>query len=216
MDISFHESRGLVLRRRKERLAAWVDPLKIGKSEWFKFEMEVFDLVETESKATVHVAGELVKESGTHNDFYGIGTSWDREVTDLAAHYYKKFRDAGGEAKIITTICRTPSIFSTKPDGFYHHSVRSASVPYTWYYDEGLDHTWASGKSRPRGDEESERTEYVIWENGDWTSKRNELLYLLSCWQNEDTAGDNRYMPSPPSIYRYRRPDPNLLMGGRG
>ncbi len=114
------------------------------------FELPVFMLASEESKVIVEYNGLRLRNFGTHNDYYGFGTSARFALLD-AQDSIATLEGINADIMVLTKITLKPCLISEdKP--FYSGAQRVHFVPMSWSHN------------RPEIKETEQ--EFVVWQNG--------------------------------------------------
>lgn len=178
MILQSHQSRCPVLNIRTEKLVYRVDPIGIGRLMDYEFQLEVGDLHETESTSKVFLGGEKIKNSDTHNDFYGFGTS-PSDLIEWAERHKKKFGDVASVV-VETTVTVSPIAFDGREPAFYRGAIQYFSVPTVWKRAAYRD-------PLPRTSEV-----LTVWKDGEFTTDKQLLDEMAARLKAADEAGDRR------------------------
>lgn len=148
---------GPILNRRTERLWIWIDPLGLGKHVRYAFEMEIFDIYQTTSRASVKVGEHVLKQGTRYTDYGGFGTSLQPALNE-AQRLYQEFQGANVDITVMTTLEKTPAFFDPDREPFYRKAVMCFDVPHTW----NLECTSDDAPMRP----ERLTQDFEVWKNG--------------------------------------------------
>lgn len=114
------------------------------------FEMPTFMVATEESKVIVEYNGVRLRDFGTHNDYYGFGTSARYSLSD-AKSWIEKLDGLNADIMVLSKIKMQPCIIS-KDEPFYHGAQRIHYIPRSW--------------SHNRHDLKETEEEFVVWQNG--------------------------------------------------
>lgn len=170
-----------VVRPRREKLWTFVDPLGFRENFRYEFEIDLLDVLETESTARIMVGDRVLKTGSTYNDYYGFGTS-RKEAVREAEHMREDLIGANIDIVVSTTLFTSPVFIDEKKSSRHRHGVKCFRVPSTWYRQDS---------NAPL----SHRETFHVWRNGVVEPDATRLDQIIKDARMQDAAGDWRNTP---------------------
>lgn len=165
---------GAIVDLRSRKMWRWLDFLGLGKRQRYDFEYEIALAIQTYSRARVEVAGKELKVSSELYDFYGLGTSANEVLVDYVEGFNQDFGDANVDIVVTTRVEIQPCLFATD-EPFYAGSVKITHIPRHWVFVEDN-----------LGEFALDRTDFVVWKNGEPTEDAAFLKdYLRKCAEGD-------------------------------
>ena len=175
-----------LINRRVERVFSYVDPLNIGKSQKHEFEIEVYDMIETESVAKAVFNDKIVEECSTHSDFYGLGTSFEKDVLKSAQRMMKTFAGTGISVVIEVRLLFQAVILAVDEESFSRNSVPVYHVPWSVFVERD-----GEAKSFENLSPDNGRV-FQIWKDGFETEDSVVLQKILESAKEQDAVSGLR------------------------
>jgi len=165
------------------KLWCMYDPLGLGFSEVYSFDIDLWTVYSTESQYEVRTPlGRMIDSGSLFSDFYGHGHSIF-EAVEEAEHKLKDIAGSNLDVRVVTTLTKT-LVVNPKVGAFYRGSVSAQQVPLNqWFYLENGEQV-----DQPISDDDQS----IVWHNGEYTDAFYILKEKLIEIQNLDAAAGFR------------------------